>query len=293
MNDIHTKENLFSLDPKTTNENHISMSNSLIMEAYRLIDQKMVLVLGCGQCKEIPIESLIISSYVDLIDLDREALQKLRVNLTSNCCLNLERVSFVWEDITGFIVSLSKEVENCFQTAGGAEKSLRMVTNLLDSAKMSFWTSPVGYQYTLIICSLLLTQLQAFVLSKLERIFIKFFPKDRGMLCTDTDWIKAKFRLARKLEEAFVAHLKTLMDTEAIIYISDTVRVCFAKHISDGLFSTEGSWIALKSSRLVDYFDSSYKVIKETSWPWFLPKTEKNSDGRLYDVQALILKPMR
>jgi hypothetical protein len=110
------------------------------------------------------------------------------------------------------------------------------------------------------------------------------------MLCVCQDWIKAKYRFARRLEDSFVAHLKSLSEAEASIYVSDTVRVCFVKHISKGLFSTEGSWIALKTNRLSDYFDTGYKITKETSWSWFLPKIEENSDGRLYEIQALILR---
>ncbi len=281
---------LFSIDTKTSNENHIFMSNSLITEAYRLAHQKRALILGCGQCKEIPVKSLIPLSAIDLVDIDSKYLQQLMDGFIASGT-DLKRTCFFTEDITGLIASLSQELEKYLETSSnGVNGSLETLIKIINNAKPVFWTTPAGYRYTFIICSLVLTQFQAFILSKLEKIFLKYYPKSRDMLCNYQDWIKAKYRFARRLEDSFVAHLKILAEAEAIIYVSDTVRVCFVKHTSNGLYSTEGSWITLKTNRLSDYFNTGYKVIKETSWYWFLPKIEENSDGRLYEVQAVILK---
>ncbi len=281
---------IFSIDTKTTNENHIFMSNSLVTEAYQSVLQKRVLILGYGQCKEIPIKTLAHLSAIDLVDIDSKYLQQLMDGFIASGT-DLKRTCFFTEDITGLIASLSQELEKYLETSSnGVNGSLKVLIKLINNARPVFWTAPAGYRYTFIICSLVLTQFQAFVLSKLERIFLKYYPKSRDMLCTYQDWIKAKYSFARRLEESFVAHLKILAAAEAIIYVSDTVRVCFVKHTSNGLYSTEGSWITLKTNRLSDYFNAGYKVIKETSWSWFLPKIEESSDGRLYEVQALILK---
>lgn len=289
---MHMPQQYFLLDPKTINEHHVSMSHSLITDTYRLTDQKRVLILGCGRCREIPIEKLVDSACIDLIDIDGDALQKVRDDLTSTG-INLKGVSFLNEDITGSIASLSEETDKLLKTSSDSHKSLTILTDLIDNARTVFWTPTAKYPYTLILCSLLLTQLQAFILSRLEGIFLEHFPKSRDILYAHQDWIKAKFRFARRLENGFVAHLRSLAATEAMIYVSDTVRVCFTKRISNELFSTEGSWLALKTSSLADYFDASYKIIKETSWPLFLPKIENNSDGRLYEVQALVLRLTR
>jgi len=280
----------FSFGPKAINENHISISNSLILESCQLVESKNILILGCGQCSEIPLMKLNHSSHLDLIDIDEEALQKLRDNLASTGGTNLRGVSFFKEDITDSIAFLSEEAEKSLKSSNDVNESLTTLTNLIDNVEMIFWTPNRGYKYTLIICSLIITQFQAILLSKLEKIFLEYFPTHKSNLNFNTDWIKAKFRFARRLEEAFVAHLKTLATKDAVIYFSDTVRVCFLKNISNGLFSTEGSWITTKTNRLADYFDSSFKILKETSWPWYLPKIDNNSDGRLYDVQAVIVK---
>ena len=85
---------------------------------------------------------------------------------------------------------------------------------------------------------------------------MKYFPDYKNELSSNSDWIKTKYRFTRNLEQAFVDHLKTLAAKDAVLYFSDTVRVCFLKKISDDLFSTEGSWITTKTNRLADYFDS-------------------------------------
>lgn len=266
------------------------MSNLLITEAYQLANQKRTLILGCGQCKEIPIKTIIPLSDIDLVDIDSEAIQQLIDGFISSG-LDLKRTFFFTEDITGLIAFLSQEVERYLEmSSNNVNDSLKILIKLINNARPAFWIPPAEYQYTFIICSLVLTQFQASVLSEIEKIFLKYFPKSGDMLCTCQNWIKAKYRFARRLEDSFVAYLKTLAKPEATIYISDTVRVCFVKHILDDLFSTEGSWVALKTNRLADYFDTGYKIIKEASWPWFLPKIEDNSDGRLYEIQSLILR---
>jgi hypothetical protein len=286
------QENYFSLNVKTINENHFSMSKALIMEAYRLVNQQMVLVLGCGHCKEIPIRDMVDALHMDMVDLDEGTLQELRGDLMS-IGINLKKVSFHSEDITGSIAPLSEEAEKALKASSDAHKSLTILSNIIGNARPDFWTPTAKYPYNLVLCSLLLTQLQAFILSKIERIFIETFPESKDILRTHQDWIDAKFGFSRRLENGFVTHLKSLAAIEAIIYVSDTVRVWFTERIRDDLFLTEGYWLTLKTNRLADYFDSSYEIIKQNSWLWFVPNSESNPGGKLYEVQALILRHIR
>ncbi len=277
------------LDPVTLEVNHIAMSKRMIRKAYGLTDRGSVLVLGCGSCKEIPIEALIAASPLHLVDIDGEALRGVRDDLASKG-MDLDGVTFTNEDITGLIAPLSREVEAALTTTSDAHDACRRLAHLLDHAEMAFWSPRHGTRYSLIVCSLVLTQLQAVALSRLEGIFLKHYPAGRSVLAAHKDWNHTKFRFARRLEEAFVDHLKLMAARNAILYVSSTIRVCYMKRMVSGLFSTQGSWIAAKTGCLADYFASGDETIREASWPWFLLRQENGSDGRLYDVQALTLR---
>ena len=278
-----------SFDQKGINDSHISNSNSSILESYHYADLDSILNLGCGECNEINLMNLKNSLHIDLVDIDKKVLKYLRGNISSSC--NYKGISIFNEDITGSIANLSESAENYIKTKNDHE-SLKSLQYLVDNININFWVPPGGYKYTLIICSLLITQLQANLISALENVFLKYFPDYKNELSSNSDWIKTKYRFTRNLEQAFVDHLKTLAAKDAVLYFSDTVRVCFLKKISDDLFSTEGSWITTKTNRLADYFDSSFTILKETSWNWYLAKNDNNSDARLYDVQAVILRYM-
>lgn len=277
------------LDPVTLAVNHVATSKQMISKAYELADRGGVLVLGCGSCKEIPIETLVAASQLHLVDINEDALRGVRGDLTAKG-MDLDGVTFTNEDIMGLIARLSSEVEAALPTTSDAHDACELLVHLIDHAEMAFWSPENRTRYSLIVCSLVLTQLQAVALARLEDVFLTHYPAGRVALATHKGWSRARFAFARRLEEAFVAHLRLIAAPNAILYLSSTIRVCFVKRIAAGLFSTEGSWVAAKTGRLADYFTSGDEIVQEASWPWFLSKRENGSDGRLYDVQALALR---
>lgn len=283
------QEMLVSFEPTSINQEHFTLSNSNIIRAYQLSEEGRVLVLGCGECREIPIKYLTRNSNVELLDIDTNALDKLTLYLEAEG-RNLSELTFLNKDLTGLMCSICEDLRQSLQSASNASTALDSLINFADSKKMTFWYPAEKHKYTLIISSLLLTQLHVFVLAEIESVFLEYFPYSAEMLYNNHVWSKAKFNFARRLENRFVVHLKHLAMLNAIIYFSATVRVCFVKRLSTGLYSTEGSWIVAKTNRLADYFDSSFKILNESSWRWYIPKIEGNTDGRLYDVQALVLK---
>jgi len=283
----------FRIPAASINDTHVRSSIAMIVDAATLAGSGDAAVLGCGKCTEIPVRYLSeIFKRVDLVDLDSDALKSIETQCwqweeaKNSCVLH-------HSDLTGLIPEIESNARDIAAKASGPLPCLDRLGELLALATPSFWRSRNNEKYNLLICSAVLTQLQATVRNRIENIFLDRYGGHAFLLSSHEKWRRHIWNFARQLEDGFVTHLKTLTVPEAIIYISDTVRVCFVKFISEDLFSTEGSWIVLGTNRLTDYFDSSYKIIREASWSWFLPKIENNSDGRLYEVQALVLRLIR
>lgn len=283
----------FQIPAESINHTHVTSSIAMVVDAATAAGSGYAAVLGCGRCTEIPVRYLsTMFKRVDLVDVDSDALKSVETQFrewgqAKNSCI------LYHSDLTGLIPEIESNARDIAAKASGPLPCLDRLGELLVSATPSFWRPRNNEKYNLVICSAILTQLQATVRNRIESIFLYSYGGYAFLLSSHEQWRRHIWNFSRQLEDGFVTHLKTLTVPEAIIYISDTVRVCFVKRISEDLFSTEGSWIALKTNRLADYFDSSYKIIKETSWTWFLPKIENNSDGRLYEVQALVLRSIR
>jgi hypothetical protein len=81
--------------------------------------------------------------------------------------------------------------------------------------------------------------------------------------------------------------LEQLSAPGGIVYLSDTVHVCWLLQTDSDTVTTEGSWIASRTSRLADYMLPTYEILKEGSWNWMRKEQEGPYWGRLYGVQAL------
>src|SRR5262249_586451 len=95
---------------------------------------------------------------------------------------------------------------------------------------------------------------------------------------------------ARQLESAFINHLERLLAPGGIVYLSDTVHVCWLSQYGAQGFTTEGCWTATRTSRLVDYLRPASEVLTERSWSWVRSQGGGAYWGRLYGVQAIIYR---
>jgi hypothetical protein len=161
---------------------------------------------------------------------------------------------------------------------------------LLTSTTPNFWKPLKDYKYNLIVCSAVLTQLQASVRKRVGAIFLNRFPEYRSALSLNKSWRGHIWKFARHLEDVFINHLELLSAPGGIVYLSVTVHVCWLLRTDSQTFTTEGSWIAIRTSRLADYLSPEYEITAERQWKWFRKEQEGHYWGRLYDVQAIIYR---
>ncbi len=271
-------------------DTHLLSSVGMIKEAAALAEPGNIAVLGCGRCTEIPVRLLNETfDQVDLIDIDEEALgivnERCRQwNDKKNVC------QFHCADLTGLIAVVERRANALIADAVNPIECLEQLGVLLESAEPDFWEPSHQQRYDLIICSTVLTQLQALVRESVEKIYLERFPEYAPALVKHKTWRESIWNFARNLEDAFIEYLGTLIKAEGIIYLSATVHVSWLTQLADQSVYTEGSWIATRTSRLADYLWSSDTIIKERHWDWLREEREGCYWGRLYGIQAIIYR---
>jgi len=271
-------------------ETHLFSSVGMIKEALRLADSGSVAVLGCGRCTEIPLRLLNENfDRVDLIDTDSDALDFVRAECKR---WNDARSGYRFHraDLTGMIATVERRACELVANTVDPIECLEQLGLLLESTGPKFWTPPRRQRYDFLVCSTVLTQLQALVRESVEKIYLGRFPESEPAMLRHKSWCDSAWNFARNLEDGFIEHLGTLIKPQGIVYLSETVHVSWLTQLDEQSVSTEGSWITIRTSRLADYLRPSDTIIHEQRWDWLREEREGDFWGRLYGVQALIYR---
>jgi hypothetical protein len=269
-------------------DTHILSSVAMIVEATKLADSGSVAVLGCGRCGEIPIRMLNETfDVVDLIDIDEAALAVI-VEQCKEWNDARHAYQFHCADLTGLITTLQQHSHELVSKAGNPLQCLEQLGLLLESTPTVFWAPSRKQRYALLICSTVLTQLQAVVRESVEKVYLERFPEYAVALSKHEPWRWSAWNFARNLEDAFISHLGTMIKPGGIIFLSATVHVAWLTQIDEQSVATKGSWIATRTPRLADYLLPSDSILAERAWNWLRQEREGSYWGRLYGVQAII-----
>ncbi len=271
-------------------DTHIHSSVAMITEAAALAGTGLAAVLGCGSCGEIPIRLMNETfEVIDLVDIDREALdivdrQCKEWVYQKNAC------QFHCADLTGMLTRVERRASELVAKTVDPVACLEQLAVLLESTPPEFWVPPRKQRYDFLVCSMVLTQLQALVRESVEKIYLVRFPEYAPAMLKHKSWCESVWNFARNLEDGFMKHLGALMKPQSIVYLSDTVHVSWLTQQDEQSVSTEGRWITLRSSRLADYLCPGDAIIKEQHWDWLREEREGAFWGRLYGVQAVIYR---
>ena len=269
---------------------HVFSSVTMMTEASALAGSGSAVVLGCGRCGEIPIRLLNQTfDVVDLVDIDGDALavvdeQCNQWNDEKNVC------QFHCADLTGMIARVERRASELVANAVDPIECLEQLGVLLESTAPEFWAPPRRQRYDFLVCSMVLTQLQALVRESVEKNYLKRFPEYAPAMLKHKSWCDSAWNFARNLEDGFIEHLGTLIKPQGIVYLSETVHVSWLTQLDEQSVSTEGSWITIRTSRLADYLRPSDTIIKEQHWDWLREEREGDFWGRLYGVQAVVYR---
>jgi hypothetical protein len=270
---------------------HIASSMSMIGDAARLAGSGSAALLGCGRCGEIPLRLLGDRfEAIDLVDLDGPAIDAV---VEKGRALSHTTWRVHPADLTGLIPRLQPQMLTIAASAGDPRRCLDRFAELLGETTPELWSPPANQRYDLVVCSAVLTQLQATTRKGFQNAFASRFPEHVAELSSYEPWRSALWTWAPALEDAFVRHLGALCAEEGLIYLSDTVHVCWLTEVDGGRLATEGAWIATRTPRLRDYVDPDCEVVREKQWEWLRREQEGPYWGRLYGVQAITYRPRK
>ena len=263
----------------------------MIEAAAKMAGSGKAVVLGCGKCSEIPLQYLgKVFDEIDLVDLDLYSLSSVE----RMCQLWPETealIHFYHADLTGLIRQIEPNARAIVEVSNEPLPCLEKLGQLLITVEPHFWLPSGGEQYHLIVCSAILTQLEIAVRQAVVDCFLERYPAHAQAVSFYEPWRRQAWDFARSLESAFIDHLRLLLAPGGIVYLSETVHVCWLFRPDSQTFASEGSWVATRTSRLADYLSPQDELLLESHWNWLMHQPEGPYWGRLYRVQAVAYRP--
>ena len=197
---------------------HLENSRRRILEAAALCQRSSTaLVLGAGNCTEIPLEELARRfDEVILVDLDEESMAAAVESLPDEL---IPKVQFRVEDVTAFAGPLMRRLWQSAKTSQTAGQALARIGETLDNLELR--TSPFQLpEADLVVSSLVLSELHRYPLNYADRLVRDKFGKRL------TAWPGYELFRARLEKVALRDHVSLLARScrrGGVVYFSDTI----------------------------------------------------------------------
>lgn len=271
---------------------HVEKSRQGILTAAAAAPAGQMLVLGAGECSEIPLAALASRSQsVTLCDVDAAAMQR-GVDSAGLSVAARQNVSLQPLDLTGITSVVLNQIEAIGPSTAPAA-FIDAMAGLLEAAEPLPLPSAVEGPYDLIVASCLLSQLHFGLASGGREAFKRRFPQNHGAL-ESPRWIAALGGMARRMEATLLDEMLRVLAPRGRIYLSESVQVAFIRLHPSGQWQTEGTYRMLRTQDLSDYLDARFAIEARDRWHWVVwPRQETGLSGRLFDVQAVVLRAGR
>ena len=281
---------------------HVPRSLDLILQAAVTVPGGRAVVLGAGECAEIPLKALAIRfDEVMLVDTNQQLLEKAVADAELDDTQRA-KVQVRVQDLTGTTRSLLEKVESALSAAADAEGAIDAISALLAHEPIVGLLPADGKEinaalpgkFNLVVASCVLSQLHIELLLQAGEAFERRFPDQREQLQTDDRWRAALTGIARRMETRFIDDLAALTAEGGLIYLSESVQMCYITLVADGQWETPGTYRLLRTKDLTDYTDRRFARMGHGRWQWIVAQpTEIGETGQLFDVQALVLRVWR
>jgi len=246
-------------------------------------------VLGAGHANDIPLAELVARfGQVTLNDVELaplgHAMAAAKIDQTSR-----QKVITHVGDLTGITAALLAKI-GAVVDAGTEPSAVIEQMAVLAAGQTAAGMFPNG-KFDLVVASCVLSQLHFGLVHGAREAFAKRFPNDVQALATSERWAGAVYQLARRAEKQFIDDLHALVADQGLIYLSESVQMCYVELTHSGQWKTEGTWRMLRTKDLADYVDSRFTITPRGRWDWVVARPETvGQTGRLFDVQALVLR---
>jgi len=270
----------------------VEESHRLILAAADTAKTGRALILGAGRSAEIPLAVLATRfERITINDIDRVELEQglAAAGLDDAARAKLDvRVA----DLTGVTDELLGKINAALHEAEEPDAAIETMARLVDEQTLP--GMPIEGQYDLIVASCLMSQLHFALLHRASDAFEGRFHGEGERVRNSVRWTSSLYEMARRMEKQFVDDLHARLAQGGLIYLSDAPQMCSIKLTADGQWQTEGTHRLLRTKNLTDYLDKRFVTVAHQRWHWItFPPQEPGQSGRLFDVQAVVLRAWR
>jgi hypothetical protein len=276
----------YLLEPITSR--HEQASRRMIFEAAEAVAPNRAVVLGAGACEEIPLADLVARfAHVTLNDVELAPLGRAVAEARIDDRGRQKIITHVG-DLTGITEPLLEKIKAAVASSTDAPAAIEQMTALVAGQPAS-GLLPAG-KFDLVVASCVLSQLHFGLTHRAADLFAARFAGRIDELRQSERWTAALYQLARRVEARFIDDLAALVDERGLIYLSESVQMCYVERTASGQWKSEGTYRMLRTTDLADYVDDRFTITKRGRWEWVVsPPAEVGQVGRLFDVQALVL----
>jgi hypothetical protein len=244
-------------------------------------------VLGAGACREIPLTDLVERfDSVTLNDIHAEDVNKAAAQIDP---ARRKKLAIQVADLTGLIDPVISRMRERLSECVDPESACNAMTESLTTSPVRSVTCPG--QFDLVVASCVLSQLHYALTHRSDVLLEQRFPGQVERLRTSSPWRLNLRQLARRMKAIFLDALARLATAHGFIYLSDSVQLCHVHLTRIGRWKTGQTYRMLPSANLEDILDARFRVVERARWEWVgAQPSEKRHTGRVYDVQALLLR---
>lgn len=271
---------------------HVEESRRLIESAGETVEPRRAVVLGAGNCAEIPLAHLA-ARFDEIVvnDMDEKLLEQGLAAAELDTA-SREKIRLHVADLTGVTETLLAKIASSLEHAETPEAAIDEIARLVDEEPVP--GAQIEGKYELVVASCVLSQLHFALLHGAGNLFESRFPEHLETLRSSVRWTGALYQMARRMEARLIDDLAQLLAEGGLIYLSESAQMCYIKLAADGMWETEGTYRMLRTQDITDYLDRRFATIAQGRWHWVVSPPEKPEDvGRLFDVQAVVLRMWR
>ncbi len=274
-------------------DQHIAESRRMIQAAaLSAAGTGTAIIFGTGRCREIPL-ALLAARFerLVLVDLDAAALEE-GLAAAALPATDRAKIELRIGDISGVTAGLERDWRATLAGAPDAATAIEPMAAIADAAAQHDEEAPAataGGPFDLVVASCLLSQLHAPAVLAAERLFAERFAAELPQLRASNRWLTGLNGLARRIEKRLIDRLPALTAPGGRIYLSETVQTCLTELAPDGGWTTPGTYRMTPTLDLSDYVNARFKIQTRGRWTWVAAIPEAGRNGKLFDVQALVL----
>lgn len=273
-------------------DTHVATSRRLILSAAQRVGRGEALVLGAGECQEIPLAELVERfDTVTLVDVDEQALSRA-LDLHRLTPSQRQRVRTTVAELNGFgpdhLAAVLTATERCTEaeqavTAAAAALNRLMPAPFVANAKAN-----------LVVASCVLSQLHLPLLCAISQGLEGRFEGLRATFPENESWSRAAMAFSERLEKNFIETLRHNVASGGRVYLAATIHRMEYRVTEDGQWQSPGLFRVCRRAGLRDYVDEAFQTEYQEQWWWDISQVRQPlQKGHGYQVQGAILRPRK